>query len=125
MMKRILSIALVSALLMTALVFAVPMTAEAAYDNTVTFTIDGTNTTPPGSSHSYIYYYPNSSSSAKTIYWNSYNFRYSKLMIFNAAGRVVECGGNITSETSPITGAPQLSVTIPAGGFMMASGENN
>ena len=39
MMKRILSIALVSALLMTALVFAVPMTAEAAYDNTVTFTI--------------------------------------------------------------------------------------
>lgn len=125
MMKRILSFSLVSALLMTALVFAVPMTASAEYDNTFTFTINGTNTTPPSSSHNKLYLYTNTGSSAKVISWSTYDFRNSKLMIFNSAGRVVECGGNITSATSPITGAPQLTVTIPAGGFMIAFGESN
>lgn len=124
-MKRILSFVLVSALLMTALVFTVPMNASAAYDNNYTFTINGTNTALPGYDHSNVYLFPNTGSSSKTISYKSYNFRYSKLMIFNSAGRVVECGGNLYDGSSSVTGAPQISVTIPAGGFMVAFGSNN
>ncbi len=123
--KRTVAITVLSALLMTGFAFAVPFTASAAYDNNPTFSITGTNTTPPANTHSGVYLYPNTGSSAKTVYWNNYNFRYSKLMIFNSAGRIVECGGDLYSDSSSITGAPQLSVTIPAGGFMVAFGHNN
>ena len=123
--KKLLSVALLIATLMTTLVFVAPMEAEAAYDNTFTFTISGTNTTPPSSSHSKVYLYTNTTGSQKTVKWSDYDFRNSKLMIFDANGRIIECGGNITSETSPITGAPQLYLYIPAGGFMVAFGSNN
>jgi len=124
-LKKTVAMTLLSALLMTGFAFAVPFSASAAYDNNPTFSITGTNTTPPASTHSGVYLFTNTGSSAKTIYWNNYNFRYSKLMIFNSAGRIVECGGDLYSDSSTITGAPQLSVTIPAGGFMVAFGHNN
>ena len=126
--KKLLSVALLIAMLMTTLVISVPLTAS-AYDNTYTFTINGTNTTPPSGNHSKVYLYTNTTGSTKTINCNDagtgYNFRDSKVMIFNASGRIIECGGNLTSATSPITGAPQLYLHIPAGGFMIAFGGNN
>lgn len=124
-LKRILSITVLAAIFMTTFVFAIPFEASADYDNTYTFTIAGTNTTPPSNSYSNVYLYTNTTGSTKTISWDTYNFRYSKLMIFNSSGRVIECGGNITSATDPITGAPQLYLYIPAGGFMVAFNESN
>ncbi len=126
--KKLLSLALLIAMLMTTLVVAAPLTAS-AYDNTYTFTINGTNTTPPSGSHNKVYLYTNTTGSTKTINCNDagtgYNFRDSKVMIFDANGRIIECGGNLTSATSPITGAAQLYLYIPAGGFMIAFGSNN
>ncbi|MBO5869692.1 MAG: hypothetical protein J6Q89_02975, partial [Clostridia bacterium] len=123
--KKTIAMIVLSALLMTGFAFAIPTTVSAAYDNTYTFTISGTNAALPGYDHSNVYLFPNTGSSAKTISYKSYNFRYSKLMIFNASGRVVECGGNLYDGSSSVTGAPQVSVTIPAGGFMVAFGANN
>jgi len=123
--KRTVAITVLSALLMSGFALAIPQTASAAYDNNYTFTINGTNTTPPSSSHSNVYLYTNTTNSVKTITWNTYDFRNSKLMIFNSQGRIVECGGNITSEANPITGAAQLTLTVPANGFMIAFGQNN
>lgn len=51
-----------------------------------------------------------------------YNFRYSSLLIFNADGRLIEAGGDLLANADGTFGSPQLTVTVPAGGFCVAYG---
>ena len=52
---------------------------------------------------------------ARKLYSKDYKFRYSYLMVFNKEGKLAEIGSHLLEESGV-----QLSVTIPAGGFMIA-----
>ncbi len=121
--KKAVAYLLTTALLISGFAFAIPFSASAAYDNSNTYTITGFDTTPPSTSgHSGIYVFPNTSSSARVINASDYTFRYSKLMIFNGDGRIIECGGEVFPNSTTVTGSPQLTLTVPAGGFLLAFG---
>lgn len=112
-MKRFVSI------LMTALIVAtaIPFVSSAEeYDNVLVLDIDGYDclTTDKG-----IVIYPNNTSSPRDVSANTYNFRNTKLMVFTADGRLMEAGGDMYENSSTVTGSPQDTVTIPAGGFMI------
>lgn len=70
-----------------------------------------------------IFVYPNDSDTVRYVKGSDYkenNFRYSKLMIFNAEGLLIEAGGDIYTNSATVTGSPQQGVYIPAGGFLVA-----
>ena len=54
-------------------------------------------------------------STARRLYSKEYKFRNSYLMVFNKEGRLAELGANLLEENGV-----QLSVVIPAGGFLIA-----
>ena len=64
--------------------------------------------------------YPNDTDSVRIIKADDYNFRYSKLMIFNKDGLLIEAGGDLVANTDGTYGSCQTYVNIPAGGFMIA-----
>ena len=120
--KRLLALALAIVLLSGIFVAAIPTSVSAAYDNSNTYTVTGFDTTPPSSSHSNIYVYPNTGSTTRVINASDYTLRYSKLLIFNGSGKLIEAGENIYPNSDTVTGSPQLTVNVPAGGFMVAFG---
>lgn len=61
-----------------------------------------------------IYVYPNNTESPRVISADEYGFNTTQLMVFNKDGRLIECGANI------FVGGPQISVAVPAGGFLVA-----
>lgn len=95
---------------------AVPFSAS-AYGNVYEFNIDGFDCTTDNGN---VIVYTNESDTVRNIKANVYNFRYSRLMIFDAEGKVIEAGNNLYENSSTVTGSPQESVNIPAGGFMVA-----
>ena len=101
--------------------FNMPMTANAETMNNFTFNIDGfdiaTNT-------GIVCVYPNESETKRVIGADDYGFRNSKMLIFDEDGKLIEAGENIYSNSSGVTGSPQLSVTVPAGGFLVAFSSN-
>ncbi len=115
--KRIFSVLTLSASLLT----MVPLAANAKeYDNNHSVKIDGFDCATDGGN---VFVYPNESGETRILTPDSYkvnNFRYAKLMIFNAEGRLIEAGGDIYANSTTVTGSPQLTVKIPAGGFMVA-----
>ena len=122
--KKLLALVLVTALLSSLFITAIPMSVSAAYDNSNTYTITGFDTTPPSSAHSSIYVYPNTGLSARVIKASDYTLESSKLFIFNADGKLIEAGENIYPNSDTVTGSPQLTINVPAGGFMVAFGAN-
>ncbi len=114
--KKLLSLALMTTMLATVAIGALPATAE-SYDNTLTLTINGTDCSTEGKN---IVLYPNDSDSVRAIKGNQYrenNFRQSKIMIFDKNGFLIEAGGDLYNNSSSVTGSPQEYIYIPAGGF--------
>ncbi|MBE6692844.1 MAG: hypothetical protein E7586_05955 [Ruminococcaceae bacterium] len=121
--KKFVALAVITALLSSLLITAIPFSVS-AYDNSNTYTITGFDTTPPSSTHGSIYVYPNTGSTTRVIKASDYAFKNSKLFIFNASGKLIEAGENIFPNSDTVTGSPQLTVNVPAGGFMVAFGAN-
>ena len=89
---------------------AVPAAAE-SFDHTVTVEVNGVDcTTDAGRLVVY-----RAGKTAKKLYSKDYKFRNSYLMVFREDGSLAEIGGYLLEENGV-----QLSVTVPAGGFMIA-----
>lgn len=92
--------------------------AAAASKHEYTFDVAGFDTDTTAGS---ICVYPNESSAKRVIGSVEYGgFRDAKLLVFDKEGRLIEAGGNLYANSSGVTGSPQLSVTVPAGGFLVA-----
>ncbi|MBP5230932.1 MAG: discoidin domain-containing protein [Clostridia bacterium] len=81
------------------------------YDHTVTVSVKGVDC--PTTEGNVIVY--KAGASAKKLYSKDYHFRTSYLMVFRSDGSLAEIGSNLLEENGV-----QLSVTVPAGGFMIA-----
>ena len=115
LLKRMLATLTLSASLMTMIPFS-----ASAYDNDYEIKIDGFDC---AAENGKVFVYPNDSDETRILTPNSFkenNFRHTKLMIFNGEGRLIEAGGEIYANSTTVTGSPQLTVKIPAGGFMVA-----
>ena len=116
--KKVFSLALMTAMLATAVIGAVPASAK-TYDNTFTVTINGTNCSTLSNN---VVLYTNDTDTVRVIKSTDYradNFRYSKIMIFNKDGRLIEAGGDLT-HVDGVNGSAQEYINIPAGGFAVA-----
>ncbi len=114
--KRILSLALMTAMLATAAIGAIPVSAD-DYDNTLTLTINGTDCSTSGKN---IVLYPNESDSVRKINTSEYYFRYSKILIFDGNGKLIEIGENMFADSPNETGSAQHNIYVPANGFAIA-----
>ena len=114
--KRILSLALMTAMLATATIGAIPVSAD-DYDNTLTLTINGTDCSTSGKN---IVLYPNESDSVRKINTSEYYFRYSKILIFDGNGKLIEIGENMFADSPNETGSAQHNIYVPANGFAIA-----
>lgn len=64
--------------------------------------------------------FPNEYDDVRTIAAGKYGFRNAYLMVFDKNGQMIEVGKNLIDGE----GSPQLSVKIPAGGFLVALGQS-
>ncbi len=112
MKKMLISLLLLA--LVSPTVLAVRPVAE-GYDHEVSVAIKGYDTTFSG-----VTVYPNDTDKPRVIASDTYNFRYAKVFIFDKDGRLIEAGGDLLANKDGTYGAPQLSVTVPAGGFLAA-----
>jgi hypothetical protein len=120
--KKVFSLALMTAMLATAVIGAVPASAK-TYDNTFTVTINGTNCSTLSNN---VVLYTNDTDAVKVIKSTDYradNFRYSKILIFNKDGRLIEAGGDLT-HVDGVNGSAQEYINIPARGFAVAYNPN-
>ncbi len=106
---------LLTAALLTPVLGAVAPIAE-TYDHTVTVDINDFDV--KASAGAGVIVYPNDSDSPRVLRSSEYEFRYTKLMIFDKDGVLIEAGGDLV----PDDGSPQLSATVPPRGFLVAYG---
>ncbi len=66
--------------------------------------------------------YPAPESEARALLTEQYDFRFSRLLLFGADGRLQQAGGELVANSDGRLGSPQLSVTVPAGGFAVSLG---
>ncbi|MBR5286309.1 MAG: hypothetical protein IKU30_05360, partial [Clostridia bacterium] len=114
--KKVLSLALMTALLATSVISVIPVSAE-GYDNNLTLTINGTDCSTSGKN---IVLYPNNNDSVRKINTSDYYFRYSKIMIFDGNGKLIEIGENMFANSPNETGSAQNYIYVPAHGFAIA-----
>lgn len=109
-MKKI----LILILALTMILSCVPFTTQAAATK-YSANVDGVDSDVSGRK---IIVFPNEYDTVRTIAAGKYGFNNANLMIFDANGQMIEVGKNIIDGS----GSPQLSVKIPAGGFLVALG---
>ena len=114
-MKKRIALILASLLLGTSLC-VMPVSAD-SYDVDNTYDITGYD---ENTSSKCVIVYPNNTNSTRVIGSSEYGFRYSKLLIFDKNGTLIEAGGDLLANENGVYGSPQLTVKIPAGGFMVA-----
>lgn len=95
--------------------------AEKSYDNNLSVSVTGFD---DATRNSGVHVYPGDGKTPRVIGADDYGFRNTKLLIFHSNGRLVEAGENIYANTNGVNGSPQLTVTIPAGGFLVAFASN-
>lgn len=115
-MKRFLPLLLSSLLLL-------PLAAigASAAANQVSFTVTATAVDADVTASSVVVF-PNDTDTPRVISSVGYNFRAAKLLIFNKDGKLIEAGSELYANEDGTNGSPQLSVTIPAHGFMVGFG---
>lgn len=109
---RIVSILIIAVILLT----AVPLSAS-AYDNTLEFDINGFDCKTDSGN---LFVYTNSGDETRAIKADEFNFRNTKIMVFDKDGFLVEAGGDLFANSATVTGSPQEYVYVPAGGFAVA-----
>ena len=130
-MKRRLS--LILAALMLGTTMFIPSVQAEEFDNVLTYDVADFNVAPISGK---IVIYPNDTASPRVLASDEYKlsnegvsesqikdntcFRQAFLLIFDKDGRLCEAGANLLANVGGRTNSPQLSVTIPAGGFMLA-----
>lgn len=118
-MKKSILFLLTAALLTPVLGTAMP--AAETYDHSETYAIAGFDTAATANG---VFVYPNDTESPRTVSGAEYNFRYAKLMIFDQSGALIEAGGELVPNTDGTFGSPQLTVTVPPHGFLVAFGSS-
>ena len=66
--------------------------------------------------------YRNNTDDVREIFADDESFRHVKLMVFGPEGRLYEIGGELLANKDCTNGSPQVSVKIPAGGFLVSFG---
>lgn len=111
---------LIAALTFSASVFTmIPMGASAS-DNSFQVIVDGVDCEPNGGN---VYVYTNETNDIRYVKSDEYGtdtFKAFHLFVFNSESRMIEAGCNIYSNSATVTGSPQLTIKVPAGGFMVA-----
>lgn len=119
-MKKKLSLILTMLMLGTALCSLVPSAEEdVKFDHDEEYAVSGFDT---ATNDNGVFIYPNNSAETRVIGADDYGFRQMNLLIFNAEGLLIEAGGQIYANTNGMNGSPQLTVKVPAGGFLVAYG---
>ncbi len=116
-MKKKLAILLTSVLLGTSLCAVGASAENKKYDVDETYAITGYDVK---TSSGGVFVYPNNTDKIRVIGSSEYNFRYSKVLIFDKDGVLIEAGGDLLANENGVNGSPQLTVKVPAGGFLVA-----
>ena len=121
-MKRFLPL-FVSSLLLFPLSAAGGSVSVGAEPAGISFTVDvtGVDTDVAASS---VVVFPNGTEEPRVLSTAGNRFRTAKLLIFNKDGKLIEAGGDLLANEDGTNGSPQLSVTVPAHGFMVAFGNS-
>jgi len=115
--KKKLAILLASVLLGTSLCTMGVFAANEKYDVDETYSVTGEDVK---TSSGGVFVYPNNIDETRVIGSSEYNFRYSKVLIFDKDGVLIEAGGDLLANENGVNGSPQLTVKVPAGGFLVA-----
>ena len=120
-MKKIrfasLSMAFILMLLPFAALTSAANESEKMFDNVKSFDIVAFDTKVDGKG---VYVYTNDGNTDKILLTKDYNFGNTNIFIFDSDGMMFEAGGGLYSNVDERLGSPQLSVTVPAGGFIVA-----
>ncbi len=116
-MKKKIAILLASVLLGASICTVGAHADNEKYDVDETYTITGYDTK---TSSGGVFVYPNNTDEVRVIGSSEYNFRYSKILIFDKDGVLIEAGGDLLANENGVNGSPQLTVKVPAGGFLVA-----
>ena len=117
-MKKKLS--LLIAVLMLGTVLCTTAVNAKEYEVNETYEIAGKDVAPISGK---ITIYPNDTNATRILSADEYGskcFRWSKLMVFDSEGALIEAGGELLANEDGTFGSPQLSVKVPAGGFLIA-----
>lgn len=66
--------------------------------------------------------YPNDTDAPRVLSSAGNRFRVARLLIFDRNGRLIEAGSDLLANEDGTYGSPQLSVTVPAHGFLVGFG---
>ena len=91
-MKRGLYAMLAIVTLFSSLGAVLPSASAEGYDNTVNVNIDGIDAK---TDNGIVFVYPNDSDEKRVIKAFDYGFRYTKLLVFDNEGMLIEAGGDI------------------------------
>ncbi|MBR2915966.1 MAG: hypothetical protein IKC06_09255 [Clostridia bacterium] len=116
-MKKKIAIFLASVLMGTSLCAMGAFADNKKYDVDKTYEITGYD---KKTSSGGVFVYPNNTDKTRVIGSSEYNFRYSKVLIFDKNGVLIEAGGDLLANENGVNGSPQLTVKVPAGGFLVA-----
>ena len=111
---------IIAMLTITGSLMALAPSAALALDNSATVAIDGFDC---ATTNGTVFVYPNPSDTDRSIGADEYGgetFRHTKLLVFDGSGKLIEAGSDLYANSTTVTGSPQLTVRIPAGGFMVA-----
>lgn len=68
--------------------------------------------------------YRNPNETPRLIAAEEYGFRHSSLLVFDRTGLLNGLGGDLVANTDNVKGSPQTHVSIPAGGLLVAFGQD-
>ncbi|MBO7738328.1 MAG: hypothetical protein J6S77_06435, partial [Clostridia bacterium] len=101
-MKKKIAILLASILLGTSLCTMGALAENETYDVDKTYEITGYDLK---TSSGGVFVYPNDTNKTRVIGSSEYNFRYSKILIFNKDGVLIEAGGDLLANENGVNGS--------------------
>ncbi len=116
-MKKLFKILLAGVVICSMILSAIPAVSAKTYDNTVEVKISGVDIK---TDNGYFFLYPNKTDSVRKIKADEYNFRYTKIFVFDKDGKMIEAGENMFANSATQSGSIQEYLSIPAGGFAFA-----
>ena len=116
-MKKLFKILLAGVVICSLILSAMPTAQAKKYDNKIEVKIAGFDVK---TDNGYFFVYPNKTDSVRKIKADEYNFRYTKIFVFDKDGKMIEAGENMIANSATQSGSIQEYLSIPAGGFAFA-----